>query len=189
MVKQSFFGAEWTFYPPHNSQGYLNIVGESEDDGEVNIPHLIGKRLCHIIFSNPGDDPFHPTMGFSPKLFESLNSKTHTFFVFHASQELNKWNRLGYLGCDWLEVVVDSQTIYTNSITVDVRFRPFNHEDRNVLSFGYFQPKVYHNQSASMRELVNNLSLDGESFTSQFLNMQRQFYGDEQTDRFMLGGY
>jgi hypothetical protein len=191
MVYQSFFGAEWALFPPHDSQGYLNIVGESEDEREIEIIPLIGKRLCHIIFLNPGDDPFHPTAGFSPKLFESLNSRTHTYFVFHASQELNKWNQLGYLGCKTIEVAVDPQTVYTNSIAVDVNFTPFDYEEKNVLSFGYFQPKTYYDKSASMKELIQNLSLNGDSFNNQFSfpKSYNQYYGNESNESFMLKGY
>jgi hypothetical protein len=166
-MKQTFIGSEWALFPPHNRLGGLNIVGQYQDDGnsweeQSAIAKVVASRILITLLMRPGENPFHVHLGIAPDLFDSLNSDTCTYFVYHADRHVQNWNRWGLIGIEYLKLTIDPQTIYTNCITVNIAFRAINQGENSVLSFGYFQPQVYHDKVQSINELVRNLSLNGE---------------------------
>jgi hypothetical protein len=168
-VKQTFIGSEWALFPPHNNWGGLNIVGSYPDDGNTfdqarAISHVVARRILVVLLMRPGESIFHVRLGIAPDLFDSLNSQTCSYFVYHCKEEIERWNRWGFIGISALQVSIDPQTVYTNCITVNITFTAIGSGENSVLSFGYFQPSVYHNRVQSVAELIRNISLDGEAF-------------------------
>lgn len=175
-MRQTFYGAEWRLFLPHNELNSPNIVGQvQEGDNEAldiarlttEVAKLVAGRICYVLLLQEGEDVLHPMVGIAPRLFDSLSSETSMYFVYHASKTLEKWNRLGFIGYQQMKMEIDNQKVYHNSIYVSIHFQPVKFPSNNVLTFGYFQPKVFHDKVDSMRELLKSLSLNGETFDWQ----------------------
>lgn len=159
-------GAEWRLFMPHNRNGLPNIVGQAEDDEEVNIAEIVAGRICYCLLLQEGEDVFHPMVGLAPKLFDNLNNDTPTYFVYHASKSLDKWNRLGFIGYTRMKMEIEDPRTYGNFIYVNIEFDPIDGPENNVLSFEFFKPKVFH-PTTSGRELLKSISLNNETFDLQ----------------------
>jgi hypothetical protein len=126
----SSLGQDWTWYAPHNAQGQMNIVSRPAA--------VIASRLLHLLLTDYGSSPLHPTLGLAPKLFVPLTDRSAKYFQFHAREEILQWNQAAKIGITSLAVELEPQTVYRNDITINIGFTSEAETQINVLTFGYW---------------------------------------------------
>lgn len=123
-------GRNWTPFPPTTLKKQLNIV-----DGD----RTVFMRILDFVLLRKGEDPLHPEMGVAVQLFEPLSSTPANFIVYHLKSELIKWNEWAAIGIKDLEVSVNDQQIYTNSLEIRIGFSTIATGQATILTFGYYQ--------------------------------------------------
>jgi len=143
-------GSAWTLWPPYETRNGLNIVRGS-------------RKIAHDIFTvcllRRGEDPIHPDLGISPRLFEPLSGYAPQFWIYNIQQELLKW----VAGIQQLNVDVGEFEDYRNDLTATIQFVPLEEPDIHVLTFGYYayQGAIW---NQGIDQLLSSIQLDGEPF-------------------------
>lgn len=145
-----YVGSAWTLWNPYATRDGINIVR-----GSRKITH----DILTVCLLRRGEDPIHPDMGLSPRLFEPLSGYAPQFWIYNARQEILKW----VAGIEQLSVDVGEFRDYRNELTTKIQFVARAEPDPHVLTFGYYayQGAIW-NQGIDL--LIRSIQLDGEPF-------------------------
>jgi len=151
----SSLGNDWTWFCPHNDQGQMNIVSRP---GAV-----VASRILHLLLTDYGSSPIHPTLGLAPKLFVPLTERSAKYFQYHAREEILSWNEAAKIGITSLAVELEPQTVYRNDITILIGFTAEDIDQTNVLTFGYW---AYTGAASDqgLRTFRDGVTFNGEPF-------------------------
>lgn len=124
---------------------------------------VVASRILHLLLTDYGSSPIHPTLGLAPKLFVPLTARSAKYFQYHAREEILKWNQAAKIGITSLAVELEPQNIYRNDITINIGFTAESESNVNVLSFGYW---AYTGapQDQGLKTFRDGVTLNGQPF-------------------------
>ena len=146
----NFLGQQWTAFPLVTNSRQLNILR-----GVL----VVLARILHLIFLEKGEDPVHPTMGLGVPLFYPLTDDRAEWAVYNVKSELINWNQWAAIGIKSLEVEVNDQRVFTNEISISIRYVPIGAGESMVLTLGFFEytkAKAEGNADAFLDAIVVN---------------------------------
>ncbi|MFQ3618058.1 MAG: hypothetical protein SNJ57_13200 [Cyanobacteriota bacterium] len=145
-----YLGSAWTLWSPYEIRNGLNIVR-----GSRKITH----DILTVCLLRRGEDPMHPDMGLSPRLFEPLSGYAPQYWIYNIQQEILKW----VAGIQQLSVDVGEFADYKNELTAKIQFVPKTEPDTHVLTFGYYayQGAIW---NQGLDPLIRSIQLNGEPF-------------------------
>jgi hypothetical protein len=152
---KQMLGNDWTFYSPSNDIGQMNILSSPVK--------VVASRILHLLLTQAGEDPIHPTLGIAPRLFEPLSSPSSQFFVYNAREEILKWNEAAKIGITGLSVEMESQQEYRNDITIRISFTTLGDRTTNTLAFNYFAYTGARYENTVV-EFIDGVILNGQPF-------------------------
>ena len=150
---RSLIGKSWSQYPPHKSNGDLNIVAGT--------PKVISDILSVILTKKGEASFFNPEYGVNPDFFSPLSEYDPDVFSSKVEEQIRTW-------VDTIESVSVStsrsaRTRVLDGLMIIINFRIINSPTNNLLTFDYYtyQGAIMENDIDSF---LNNVAIEDERF-------------------------
>lgn len=157
MVNYSFLGKGWSFWPPSDEKGRLNIISDI-------------RRPSHDIISlllfQKGDDPLHPDFGLAPELFIPMSSYDPQYWVYNVEKEITDW----IPNISQLLVRVSGYEGSGNTLYSQIEYTPISEPGNYTLTFPFwqYQGALWDNSKESLPAFLSTILLNERSlFPSQ----------------------